>query len=309
MVHSSRALSGPASGWGPRLADRWHLCYTGSVDDYITITAACERRQVHAFSESVGDLAAAGIRLVCWHAVKPGYGFLQNHPSDGLLIAGLAHRALVQIGSNRQEVGPGDLCWCPWELGRELRILGDSWEGLLLFCNRVGSAAQAGPAQWCRPCARIDSLLAAVQGILSELPHREEPGCLIGFSRTLISWLDRELGAEQPVDRGERLAGLEQAIHADPAADWSLERMASVLGVSTATARRWIHANAGIAPRDWLCAIRMRHAAFLLEGGHDPLKVIARAVGYSTPFSFSHAFKRHHGCSPQEYRRGHLPVP
>ncbi|MDR7304609.1 helix-turn-helix domain-containing protein [Haloactinomyces albus] len=32
------------------------------------------------------------------------------------------------------------------------------------------------------------------------------------------------------------------------------------------------------------------------------LAAISRSVGYSSPFSFSTAFKQHYGVSPQKYR-------
>jgi len=32
------------------------------------------------------------------------------------------------------------------------------------------------------------------------------------------------------------------------------------------------------------------------------VSAVAREVGYSSPFTFSTAFKRHHGASPRAYR-------
>jgi AraC-like DNA-binding protein len=46
----------------------------------------------------------------------------------------------------------------------------------------------------------------------------------------------------------------------------------------------------------------MDHAAHLLAHGSLPIKAIASQVGYSTPYSFSVAFRRARGCPPSEFR-------
>jgi AraC-like DNA-binding protein len=46
----------------------------------------------------------------------------------------------------------------------------------------------------------------------------------------------------------------------------------------------------------------MDHAARLLAHGDLPVKAIATQVGYSTPYSFSAAFRRSRGCPPSVFR-------
>jgi AraC-like DNA-binding protein len=46
----------------------------------------------------------------------------------------------------------------------------------------------------------------------------------------------------------------------------------------------------------------MQRAAMLLETTDDKLTVIARTVGYRTPFAFSTAFKRWSGHAPATHR-------
>lgn len=47
---------------------------------------------------------------------------------------------------------------------------------------------------------------------------------------------------------------------------------------------------------------RLTRAATLLQETDDPLDVIARRVGYSTPYALSHAFSRLFGTTPGRYR-------
>jgi AraC-like DNA-binding protein len=53
----------------------------------------------------------------------------------------------------------------------------------------------------------------------------------------------------------------------------------------------------------YLASWRMSLAADLLRQGDEPILRVATEVGYSSPFTFSTAFKRHYGLSPLTYRR------
>jgi len=58
----------------------------------------------------------------------------------------------------------------------------------------------------------------------------------------------------------------------------------------------------GVAPRAYLQQLRMNTAAQLLQMGDHSLAELAERFGYADAFSFSKAFKRCHGLSPQRYR-------
>ncbi|MDU0204500.1 MULTISPECIES: response regulator [Paenibacillus] len=53
---------------------------------------------------------------------------------------------------------------------------------------------------------------------------------------------------------------------------------------------------------DYVNRVRMDRAAYLLKNGHDKIYEIATQLGYQRPHSFNHAFKKHYGMTPQEYR-------
>lgn len=53
---------------------------------------------------------------------------------------------------------------------------------------------------------------------------------------------------------------------------------------------------------DYVNRVRMDKAAYLLKNGQDKIYEIATQLGYQRPHSFNHAFKKHYGMTPQEYR-------
>ncbi|MGW8783418.1 AraC family transcriptional regulator [Streptomyces sp. NPDC055796] len=95
-----------------------------------------------------------------------------------------------------------------------------------------------------------------------------------------------------------------RALHSDPAAPWTNERLAAEAGVSRPTLARRFTALVGRPPMAYLTWWRLTHAATLLRDTPDPLGSIARRVGYGTPYAFSHAFSREFGTTPGRYRAG-----
>lgn len=96
-----------------------------------------------------------------------------------------------------------------------------------------------------------------------------------------------------------------RAVHEDPARARSTEGLAAHAGVSRATLTRRFTALAGRPPMGYLARWRLTRAATLLrdtDDTDDPLDVIARQVGYSTPYALSHAFNRLFGTTPGRYR-------
>ncbi|MFB8238692.1 cupin domain-containing protein [Kitasatospora purpeofusca] len=110
-------------------------------------------------------------------------------------------------------------------------------------------------------------------------------------------------GGRWPAALGDRVvAGALRALHEDPARGWSVEELAASTGVSRATLTRRFTALVGRAPMAYLAWWRMTRAAALLQQTADPLDVIARRVGYATPYALSHAFSRQFGTTPGRYR-------
>lgn len=96
------------------------------------------------------------------------------------------------------------------------------------------------------------------------------------------------------------------ALHADPAAPWTLAALARTAGMSRAVfARRFLRAT-GVTPLTYLTRWRIQLARdWLKESGLSMLEIAARA-GYSSEAAFSRAFKRETGAPPGACR---VPAP
>ncbi len=95
-------------------------------------------------------------------------------------------------------------------------------------------------------------------------------------------------------------------LHQDVAYPWTVEELAARVGLSRAALGRRFTGLLGEPPMSYLAGWRLALAADLLVSSDATVAAIARQVGYGSPFSFSAAFKRVHGVSPQQYRLGRL---
>ncbi|MBW5484073.1 AraC family transcriptional regulator [Streptomyces bambusae] len=93
------------------------------------------------------------------------------------------------------------------------------------------------------------------------------------------------------------------AIHRDPAAPWTVAKLAAESGLSRAPFARRFARLVGQPPLGYLTWWRMTTAARLLRTSDAPLRSIAAQVGYTSEFAFANAFKRTHGTAPGAYRR------
>lgn len=84
---------------------------------------------------------------------------------------------------------------------------------------------------------------------------------------------------------------------------WTVEALASELGVSRATLGRSFAAHRTRSPMRALAELRLERASALLRDGEDKVCVVAISVGYESEFAFSRAFKRAFGVAPAHYRQ------
>lgn len=92
-------------------------------------------------------------------------------------------------------------------------------------------------------------------------------------------------------------------MHEHPEHPWSLQGLAREVGLSRAGFARRFTRAVGESPIAYLSSWRLALAADRLVGTDDTVASISRRVGYSSPFTFSDAFKRSYGRSPIDHRR------
>jgi AraC family transcriptional regulator, regulatory protein of adaptative response / methylphosphotriester-DNA alkyltransferase methyltransferase len=85
--------------------------------------------------------------------------------------------------------------------------------------------------------------------------------------------------------------------------DLSLADVAREIATSERQLQRVFAELGGSAFRDEVAAVRMQHAASLLQGTGLPVADIAHRVGYRQAAQFAKAFRRHHGLAPSRFRR------
>ena len=114
-----------------------------------------------------------------------------------------------------------------------------------------------------------------------------------GQSRLLVTGQVRD----QPIAEAVR------AIHSRPAEPWTLDRLASQVGLArTALAMRF-HELVGEPPMRYLTKVRLGQAAGYLSTSQLTIYEIVRLAGYHDAAAFSKAFKREFGRAPGAYRR------
>jgi AraC-like DNA-binding protein len=83
--------------------------------------------------------------------------------------------------------------------------------------------------------------------------------------------------------------------------------LAARCGLSISHLHAQFRAHTGMSPHQHLILQRMRSARHQLVTTREPIKSIARDVGYANTENFCRAFKKHCGLTAAAYRRKFLP--
>ena len=124
--------------------------------------------------------------------------------------------------------------------------------------------------------------------------HVCDKNCVMAFSNALLQLLVRDGFLHQKID--QRLLGNEKI-----STEISVEALSRQVGYSNEHFIRSFSKAFGVTPYQYILSQRMNEAIALMHQGLT-LDEIAAKVGYASAKSFSGAFKRHFGYSPQMYR-------
>ena len=100
-----------------------------------------------------------------------------------------------------------------------------------------------------------------------------------------------------------RIAPALQALHSNPARQWTVAELAEHALLSRSAFARQFTELLGVPPLAYLNDWRMALARERLRDSDARLASIGAALGYASEFSFAAAFKRHHGTAPGRWRR------
>ena len=103
--------------------------------------------------------------------------------------------------------------------------------------------------------------------------------------------------------RDYRIGGALELIHEAPARAWSIDDLASKVGMSRSAFASRFKSFVGETPMQYLTHWRMHRAAHYLRTEGLAIARAAERVGYQSTATFSKAFKRYIGASPAAFRR------
>lgn len=224
---------------------------------------------------------------------------------------------LLPDGGDPVSLGVGDAVLLPHGTGH---VLADSPAETEILCG-----------QYRLDCSRIHPLLAEMPRVV-HLPSRvgghlelraaidllageldeSRPGSCIALPNLLDlllvymirSWMAEATSGAWPRVLGDPVtAAALRALHSDPAAPWTTERLAAEVNVSRPTLARRFTTLVGRPPMAYLTWWRIILTATLLRDTSDTLASIADRVGYGSPYALSHAFQREFGTTPGRYRK------
>ena len=89
-----------------------------------------------------------------------------------------------------------------------------------------------------------------------------------------------------------------------PGEPWSVESLASQVGLSRSAFSARFRQLVGEPPMQYLTRERLAKAAAALRNSPATLAEIAQSIGYDSEVAFSKAFKRYFGIAPGAYRQG-----
>jgi len=161
-------------------------------------------------------------------------------------------------------------------------------------------------------CNSGDQLTALVGLLRAEAEH-DQPGARFlvdALSSALFALVVRAYLQQHAPAQGslallgdKRLGRAWQAMLADPAEQWTIERLAELANMSRATFMRSFVKVAGESPWTLLTRVRMERALHLLNDTRLSLSDIASQAGYQSQAAFGKKFKALYGVAPGQVRR------
>ena len=243
-------------------------------------------------------LAPHGILLAGLTDAGPGFRFARPAPRWGQLLVCTAGRGWVWLDGEWALCEAGMAYVTPPSVLHAYQADPDiRWE--LCWVQ--------SPEEWLRfaiapALVPVDAgpLAAALTGLRREATGASDPALLSPWAFLVAAYARRMV---RPEAGDPRLRRLWEAVGADLSRPWTVEALASLVGVSGEHLRRLCHQHLGCSPISHVTTLRMRQAMALLASESYTIETVAQQIGYDSPFAFSAAFKRHQGVSPSEYRQ------
>ena len=145
--------------------------------------------------------------------------------------------------------------------------------------------------------ADAQALASAIEGLYRESVGACDGAIMLNWA-TLVAALGRRTIGSFHIDA--RLQKLWETVDVNLARNWDNDQLAGIAGVSPEHLRRLCLSQLRVTPMRHLTALRMRRADAMLRTGAYSVSAVAELAGYTDPFAFSTAFRRHFKTAPSQ---------
>lgn len=159
------------------------------------------------------------------------------------------------------------------------------------------------------PCITSAGVLAGVDLALHLVARHAGDASAVAVARHLVVYLRRAGGDPQlsPWLQGRNhlhpaLHRAQDAVAADPSADWTLARLARIAHVSERTLSRLFSDHAGMSAPDYVARLRMARAKELLAGSRLDMESVAARAGFGSARQMRRVFAKRGGAPPRAAR-------
>ncbi len=254
----------------------------------------------------------------CWMKTEQDDSYLELHKGDVCFLAnGIEHELLSSPDSNCEPaiIVPGQACVMSpiLDTQAETRLLCGTLQSEHHFQHPLFStlpeiihvpfSAEKGGNTWVQHAGyAIDNAVNYNNAGLDALVDRLYEILFIQVLQRYY-YLNANTASFYTNYRTPRINAVLDAIHSDPAANWSLDNLAEIAHMSRSAFTSSFREVVGMSPMAYLTSWRMLKARFLVQTSGLPLKIIAHQVGFRTQSGLNKAFKQHFGIAPKNLRK------
>jgi AraC-like DNA-binding protein len=217
------------------------------------------------------------------------------------MLACLEGSGVVLADGKWKEVVAGQACLLPPFSQNSLKcVAGKRWKFAWV---RFHESRESAPIISCNsPVSggfETSPLQAAIVGLHAEASDSKIPSALHHWTELIHHYVIR---FAQPHTPDSRLWKVWKKVQGNLRHPWTLDELAGIACMSTEHLRRTCRREIGRSPIQHLTFLRLQRASHLLAVTDDKIEIVAREVGFESPFTFSNTFKNWFGWRPSEHR-------
>lgn len=207
----------------------------------------------------------------------------------------------VRLGNEWVELTEGEACLQRPISGHRLRSTNDeAWTFCwVVYRDSSKTISQASVHAPMRGAFSAEPLRHAIEGLHAEASNQRRLSIMQAWADLIQSYVRT---FTEPFNSNDRLQIVWSKVQSDLKEPWSVDRLASMVGLSREHLRRVALESLGRTPMQHVTFLRMRKAAGILSNSEASIAEVAEEVGYSTANAFSDVFLRVTGLRPSAYR-------